>query len=109
MKRIPVDVSGFTVLALAVSPAVGEGGSQKTTTKGVPVWAVDCVLTPTDGGGKSETVTVRVVGATPPAVSALTAVTVVGLVAVPWSMAGRSGVVFYADEVVPAVADGWNA
>jgi hypothetical protein len=64
---------------------------------GLPLWQVQVMALDESGG---DVIAVTVAGE--PKVSAGSAVTVTGLVALPWSQDGRSGIAYRADTLVPS-------
>lgn len=63
---------------------------------GMPLWQVQVMALDESGG---DVIAVTVAGE--PKVAAGRAVTITGLVALPWSQDGRSGVAYRADEITP--------
>src|ERR1700694_1292458 len=63
---------------------------------GVPLWLVQVMALDESGG---DVISVTVAGE--PQVSAGRAVSVTGLVALPWSQDGRSGIAYRADAITP--------
>ena len=101
MRRIPVDVAALgTVLGLQVDARTRrENGveSQRTDAEGRPQWSVSCLVQSPDSA--PELLLVNVTSAVAPVITPMTPLTLVGAVAVPWSMGDRSGVSFQADAV----------
>ena len=102
--RLPIDVSGMTLLAgTAPEPVVDfDTRTPKADENGEPLYTVQLV---TIGAEGAEVISVKVPGE-PKGVSQGVPVRVSGLVAIPWSMEGRSGVSFKAARVEPLAAAG---
>lgn len=102
MKTIPVDTSRITLLiGGAIEPATTPTGAQRQDRNGKALFNVP-VLAVVEGGSP-DTLTVRVPGPVA-ALAPLTPVRLVGLMARPWQMDGRSGTSFTAEAVQPASA-----
>src|SRR6266511_1714870 len=103
MLNLPVDTSAMTFLIgnAAAEPIRERGtGRQKTDPdSGEPLYAVQLVVLTE---GRADVITVKVPGAPRSELSQGMPVRVAGLVAVPWTMEGRSGVAFRAARVEPA-------
>lgn len=78
-----------------VSFDTGQPRVDKAT--GLPLWLVQVMALDESGG---DVISVTVAGK--PKVSAGGAVTVAGLVALPWSQDGRSGIAYRADAITPS-------
>jgi hypothetical protein len=78
-----------------VSFDTGQPRVDKAT--GLPLWLVQVMALDESGG---DVISVTVAGE--PKVSAGGAVTVTGLVALPWSQDGRSGIAYRADAITPS-------
>ena len=99
MNSIPVDTSRITTLVGgAIEPALTPSGTQRQSRDGKPLFNVPVVAL--IEGDNPDTFTVRVPG---PVVQIpqLTPVRLIGLVARPWQMEGRSGVSFSASAIQP--------
>ena len=102
MKTIPVDCAVLTTLVGGeIQPATTPDGSQRRNAAGQPLFSVPVVAVVQ--GGEPSTFVARVPGPVPQ-IPALTPIRLIGLVARPWSMDGRSGVSFSAESVQPASA-----
>lgn len=102
MRNIPVDTGKLTtVVGGAIAPATTPDGSPRTDRQGRALYNVPVIVLVDDGA--ADTMTVRIPGPVPQ-VAALTPVRIVGLIARPWQMEGRSGVSFSAEALQPATA-----
>jgi len=103
MLNLPVDTSAMTFLIgnAAAEPIRERGtGRQKTDPdSGEPLYAVQLVVLTE---GRADVITVKVPSTRPPELAQGVPVRVAGLVAVPWTMEGRSGVAFRAAKIEPA-------
>ncbi len=95
--RLPIDTSGMTFLAAGPpEPVVNyDTKAPKVDDNGQAIFAVQVVAL-VDGG--AEVLAVKVAGE-PKGINKGGAVNLVGLVAQPWSMDGRSGVAFRAAKL----------
>lgn len=103
MKQLPVDTSALRFLVTADPQAVVDFESKrpKADRDGQPIHSLDLLVS--GEGRKGEVITVKIAGQAP-AVSEGTRVKVTGLVAMPWSQNGRSGVAFNASRIEPIAA-----
>lgn len=102
MKSIPVNTAeiNFTCIEVVAKTRRDDRTGrefQSENQDGLPVWTVRC-LTQIEGQ-KPETLDVSVASAKEPALGALIPVEFGNLVARPWSMDGRSGLSFSAENV----------
>jgi hypothetical protein len=98
--KLKIDTAGvsFTCTRVPeqrVSFDTGQPRVDKAT--GLPLWLVQVMALDESGG---DVISVTVAGE--PKVSAGGAVTVTGLVALPWSQDGRSGIAYRADAITPS-------
>jgi hypothetical protein len=100
--RLPIDTSGMTLLAgSAPEPVVDfESKAPRADENGEPLFTVQLVTISAEG---AEVIAVKVAGE-PKGVTQGQPVRLTGLVAIPWSMDGRSGVSFKATRIEPATA-----
>lgn len=99
MKTIPVDTSRITALVGgAIEAATTPTGEVRRDRDGKPLFNVPIVVVVE--GGSPDTLAVRVPGPMRE-LAPLTPVQLVGLVARPWQMEGRSGVSYSAAAVQP--------
>lgn len=96
--KLPIDTTGVTFLcAMSPEPVMDfETKRQKGDANGEPLYSVQLVLL-ADGG--AEVISVKISGQPAAGLTSGAAVTVVGLVATPWSMGDRSGVSFKAASI----------
>jgi hypothetical protein len=103
MFNLPVDTTGMTFLVgnAAAEPIRERGtGRQRTDPDtGEPLYAVQLVVLTE---GRADVITVKVPSTGPLELGQGTPVRVSGLVAVPWTMEGRSGIAFRAARIEPA-------
>ena len=103
MFNLPVDTSAMTFMVgsgQAEPIRERDSGRQRTDPEtGEPLYAVQVVVL---SEGRADVITVKVPGASPPELAQGTPVRLVGLVATPWTMEGRSGVAFRATRIEPA-------
>jgi hypothetical protein len=102
--RIPVDMSGLTFMAAAPARPVTDFDTRqhKADENGEPLYNLQVVWLDAEG---AQIITVKVAG--DPQVGQGGLLALKGLVAMPWSMDGRSGVAFRANSVkVTGVAGG---
>ncbi len=100
MFNLPIDTSAMTFLVGASAEPIRERGTNRPRTDtetGEPLFAVQLVALIE---GRANVITVKVPGE-PPALPQGAPVRVLGLVATPWTMEGRSGVAFRARRVEP--------
>ncbi len=95
--RLPIDTSGMTFLAAGPPEQVVNFDTKavKVDDSGQPIFAVQIVAL-VEGG--AEVLAVKVAGE-PKGITKGGSVNLVGLVAQPWSMDGRSGVAFRAVKI----------
>ena len=100
--RLPIDTAGMTLLAGSQpEPVVDfESKAPRADENGEPLFTVQLVTISADG---AEVISVKVAGE-PKGVTQGQQVRITGLVAIPWSMEGRSGVSFKAARIEPATA-----
>jgi hypothetical protein len=105
--KLPVDVSAISFLcAMAPEPVVDfETKRPRADENGEPLFAVQLVAL---AEGTAEIIAVKVAGAAP-AVRQGQPVTVLGLVAQPWTMGDRAGVAFRAQRVEAVTAQAARA
>jgi hypothetical protein len=99
--KLKIDTAGVSFTCTRapeqrVSFDTGQPRVDKAT--GLPLWLVQVMALDESGG---DVISVTVAGE--PKVSTGGAVTVVGLVALPWSQDGRSGIAYRADAITPSV------
>jgi hypothetical protein len=100
MFNLPIDTSAMTFLVGASAEPIRERGTNRPRTDtetGEPLFAVQLVALIE---GRANVITVKVPGE-PPALPQGAPVRVLGLVATPWTMEGRSGVAFRAARIEP--------
>jgi len=100
MFNLPIDTSAMTFLVGASAEPIRERGTNRQRTDpetGEPLFAVQLVALIE---GRANVITVKVPGE-PPALPQGAQVRVLGLVASPWTMEGRSGVAYRARRVEP--------
>ena len=100
MFNMPIDTSGMTFLVGAGAEPIRERGTNRQRTDsetGEPLFAVQLVALVE---GRANVITVKVPG-NPGTLPQGAAVRVVGLLATPWTMEGRSGVAFRATRIEP--------
>lgn len=100
MVNLPIDTSAMTFLVGASAEPIRERGTNRPRTDaetGEPLFAVQLVALIE---GRANVITVKVPGE-PRSVPQGAPVRVVGLVATPWTMEGRSGVAFRATRIEP--------
>lgn len=97
--RPPIDTSGMTFLAASPPEQVVKFDTKtpKVDEAGQPIYGLQIVAL-VDGG--AEVLAVKVAGE-PKGITKGGGVSLVGLIAQPWSMDGRSGVAFRASKVEP--------
>jgi hypothetical protein len=97
MAFTPVDITRFGVLsAISVAASTDQTGVQKTDkASGLPLWKIQCLRAPVDGG-RASLITIAVPSRMEPEIVPMAHVTPVDLVAIDWSMDGRSGLSFRA-------------
>jgi hypothetical protein len=102
MFRLPIDTAALTLLAATPpEPVVDfETRKAKADANGEPLYQLQLVVL---GGDGAEVIAVKVPGE-PKGITAGAAVKVSELVAMPWSMADRSGVSYRAARIEPATA-----
>ncbi len=94
--RIPIDTASLTLMAGKIEQALDfETKRPKADTNGEPIYTVDLVVI---AEGSPQIWPVKTSGE-PKGVTVGQLVKVSGLVAMPWSMDGRSGVAFRAEDV----------
>jgi hypothetical protein len=99
MFRLPIDTAALTLLAATTPEPVVDFTTRqpKTDADGQPLYQLQLVVL---GDDEAEVVSVKVPGQ-PKGITAGAPVKVTGLVAMPWSMADRSGVSYRATRVEP--------
>jgi hypothetical protein len=100
MFNLPIDTSAMTFLVGAGAEPIRERGTNRPRTDaetGEPLFAVQLVALVE---GRANVITVKVAGE-PPALPQGAPVRVLGLLATPWTMEGRSGVAFRAARIEP--------
>jgi hypothetical protein len=98
--EIRTDGVDFVVSRVPEPKSDGEGGQKADRATGALLFSTELVAMDDSG---AEVIKVTTAGAAPE-VSKRQMVHVVGLIAVPWAIDGRSGVAFRADSISPAKA-----
>lgn len=99
MNRIPVDASALGDIRFVSTEPRTDREGKPVLRDGTPVQRASILVRPDDG--KSEVIAVDVVRALPFTLGELARVRVMNLIARPWSIDGRDGVSFSADDIQP--------